>query len=537
MLYYGFKDFDEFKSIFRTEKRNNGVVTRKNKILLAHLKNPALFRYCLEINDFSLLKVKDMANLRNEIFKAVCKSGRDDESLSNKIELIDNEYWSARYKTDEMQGICEDDDKCSIRYVNTEQGKTFKMKSSKFMRLVMLETRIGKLLSPSVVNWICGDVFTKEWQTFTYGCTFGMTLHVDNDFAKIYDSKKCLGNFDSCMTDRDRFQFYVHAVKAKAAYLTNRDGHIVARAILFTDVTDQNGKKWRLLERQYTTDKDDILKYMLINKLIQEKRIDGYKIVGASCSDANAFVSIDGQSLFDMKFEIDCNLDMDDVLSYQDSFKWYDCKAKKAYNYQYDENFYELDTTDLNLYGDEDEEDDEEEWDEYHQRYCQETRVCYLNGEGIRVDVSDLDDFKYIRSKNGYYHKNEITYCDFCGNDMLNEDSLHSEITDEYYCCESCKMEREYECRKSFMEYANSKLCIKSDDIVETRKWDEQAGAYKKFSISITVLDKFIMDINSGNFNGEPIKNHDTESYERYLNLFLNEMNYEYEYDTSEETI
>ena len=34
MLYYSFKDFDEFKSIFRIEKRD-GITVRKNKILLA----------------------------------------------------------------------------------------------------------------------------------------------------------------------------------------------------------------------------------------------------------------------------------------------------------------------------------------------------------------------------------------------------------------------------------------------------------------------------------------------------------------------
>ena len=44
MLYYSFKNFDEFKSIFRIEKRD-GITVRKNKILLAHLKNPELFRY------------------------------------------------------------------------------------------------------------------------------------------------------------------------------------------------------------------------------------------------------------------------------------------------------------------------------------------------------------------------------------------------------------------------------------------------------------------------------------------------------------
>ena len=535
MLYYSFKNFDEFKSIFRIEKRD-GITVRKNKILLAHLKNPELFRYCQETGDYSLLRVKDMAGLRNMVFKAVCESGKEDESLPNKIELMGKEYWSARYKTDEMQGICEDGDKCSIRYVNTEQGKAFKMKSSKFMRAVMLETQAGKALSPSVVNWICGDVFAKEWHTFTYGCTCGMKLHVDGDFRKIYDSGECRGDFDSCMTDRDRHPFYMYAVRAKAAYLTDEDGRIVARAVLFTDVTDQDGRKWRLLERQYATGRDDMLKYILINKLIQEKQIDGYKIVGASCNEANAFVSVDGQSLSDMKFEIGCNLGMDDVLSYQDSFKWYDIMARKAYNYPYGEDYYELDTTDRNLCGDEDDNGEEsEEWDEYHQYYCEETRTCYRSGLEISVDVDCLDDFDYIESRNEYYHRDDTACCGCCGEHILKEDGLYSELTREYCCCELCKWDAENQYRKEFMGHTDYELCAKPDGTAEIVIWNEQAGAYRKFSIRTAVLDKLIMELRRGYLNGQPIENPDERHYNSYLDSFLSEVSYEY--DTFEEAV
>lgn len=67
---------------------------------------------------------------------------------------------------------------------------------------------------------------------------------------------------------------------------------------------------------------------------------------------------------------------MKDTLSYQDSFKWYCYNRDKAYNYPHAEYTYELDTTDLNLYGDsdEDDEDEEQEWDEYHRCYCRKPR-------------------------------------------------------------------------------------------------------------------------------------------------------------------
>ena len=201
MLYYRFRNYEEFKEIFAVEKRSNGAEVRKNKILLSHLKNAALLKYCRERNDFTLLDIKDMAQLQQSVTDAVCSSGKRDDSLPHKVELIGCTYWSGQYRTDESRGICEDGDYGSIRYVNMERSRVFKMKSAKFLRAVMLETSVGKVLSPSVVNWLCGDVFTKQWYTFTLGCTSNMELHVDNNFEAIYDSYRCKGDFNSCMTD------------------------------------------------------------------------------------------------------------------------------------------------------------------------------------------------------------------------------------------------------------------------------------------------------------------------------------------------
>ena len=61
-----------------------------------------------------------------------------------------------------------------------------------------------------------------------------------------------------------------------------------------------------------------------------------------------------GNSLKNKKFEIDCRLDIRDTLSYQDSFKWYNHSKKNAYNYEPEEYSHDLDTTDINLNGDED---------------------------------------------------------------------------------------------------------------------------------------------------------------------------------------
>lgn len=62
MLYYQIKNYEDFKKRFGLTTRENGVISRKNKILLGHLKNPLLLRYCLKHNDYSLLHSKHSIN-------------------------------------------------------------------------------------------------------------------------------------------------------------------------------------------------------------------------------------------------------------------------------------------------------------------------------------------------------------------------------------------------------------------------------------------------------------------------------------------
>ena len=506
MLYYNFYGYEEFKARFGLEKRDNGTVARKNRILLGHLKNPALLRYCREHNDYTLLHIYDMADLQKKTVEAIIESGKNDEKLPYEVELIGRTYHSSRYETDEAKGLCEDLDKGSVRYINVERNRVFKMRAGKFMRGLILETGIGKLLSPSVVNWLAGDVFAQMWCTYTHGHTPDMELHVNDDFRSIYDSDCCKGDFGSCMVNRDRTSFYHDAVKAKAAYITDKTGLIVARAVLFTDVTDQDGKKWRLLERQYSSGGDDILKRLLVDKLIQEKHIDGYKIVGASCHEANAFVDTEGNSLSDRMFEIDCELDEEDTLSYQDSFKWYSYSRNKAYNYENSNSSYNLDTTDLNLYGDTDDEEDGGEWDSYHQYYCDDTRLCYRNGIEIRVDSDNLDDFVWIESTQEYHHENDCVCCDECGTDILEDDAMYSEVTEEYYCCKKCMEKAEDEFKRKNWHYSeyDDEWYEDYTDITRIHIWNESEGIYEDKSINVDTLCRLLRNEEAWEF-GEDV--------------------------------
>lgn len=491
MLYYKIKNYEDFKNRFGTETREPEVSSRKNRILLGHLRNPPLLRYCLKQGDFSLLHISDMAELQKKVAEAVRESGRNDETLKNKVELIGETYHSAQYKTDNDKGICKNMDKSSVRYINVARNQAFKMKSGKFMRALILETEIGKLLSPGVLNWISGDVFTQQWHTYIYGHTpDGPKLHVDDKFEKIYDSHECKGDFNSCMTNRNRTVFYTDSVDAKAAYITDGHGLVIARAVLFTNVTDQDGKKWRLLERQYSSGGNDTLKRLLVEKLIQENHIDGYKAIGASCNEPDAFVSLDGSSLAGRKFEIDCRLDKEDILSYQDSFKWYDYDKEKAYNYKLASYSHYLDTTEYNLDGDED------EWDDYHQYYCEETQLCYRNGAQIYVDMDNLNDFVWIESIYEYHHDDDCTTCDECQEWILHRDALQSHLTGEKYCCGKCmeKAEKEFKRKNWYYSEYDDEWFEKEDDITRIQVWTDAENKYKDTSITAGTLDKLVKD-------------------------------------------
>lgn len=491
MLLYNIYDYEDFQYLFGLETHGNGVKSRKNKILLQHLKNPALIKYCREHNDFSLLHIRNMADLKRLVLDTIQESGKQDSTLQNKVILIGKTYWSNQYRTDHMEGLCEDFDKKAVRYVNTKTERVYKMKAGKFFTSIIKETEIGQILSEQVVNWL-SEEFTQDWQTYTFGQTPNVELHVDDDFKLIYDVDACrYFNGCSCMVGRDRHSFYEEAVDAKAAYLLDIDGYVLARAIIFTDVKDEDGKKWRLLERQYSKESNEVLKRLLVDMLIKGNYIDGYKQIGAGCSESRAFVANDGTSLADKKFSIRCELDTYETLSYQDSFKFYDYDKNIAYNYadvRYD---YNLDTTDLNLQGDYDD-DDDQAYDEYHDYNCDEIRICYYHGEEISVDVDNLEDFIWIDSLNEYYHKDDCTQCDSCGKWLVKEDVTYNSDAEAYFCNDQC--EAKYIKENYFYAEYDDDYFHHEDDITTIQTWDEEIQSYKEISISCLSRDYLIRE-------------------------------------------
>ena len=478
MLYYKFKNYEEFKDMFGIIKHGNGVCSRKNKILLAYIRNKRLLHEAIETNNYTLLHISSMAELKKTITRTIIISGHSDMSLRYVMELDGEFFYSRNFETDDLKGLCEDGDTRSIRYINHENGgKTFKMKAGKLYRSLILDTEFGKTLPEQVVTYLCEE-FSADWQTYTTGRLPKNRLCVDKNFEKIYSSSCCAGDFHSCMVDRKLHDFYTESVDASAAYLTNEKEKVIARCVIYNRVTDQDGKIWRLAERQYATDESNTLKRALIDALIKGGHIDGYKKVGAGCGDARAFVDLEENSLSDRKFRIECDLDYDDTLSYQDSFKWYNQSEETADNYGNGD--IALDITDGSLNG-------EEEYDDFHEYHCHETTTVYYHGHEYYCDVENLDEFIWIENLEEYHHESDVTECPECSGHFLEEDNFYSNITEEYYCCEECRKKAEQTYKKENWHYSDydEEYYEHTESITIYQVWNNILCEYERKTISV----------------------------------------------------
>lgn len=489
MLFYKFKNYEEFKELFGIQEHASGEKSRKNKILLAFIKDRERLHEAVQTRDFFLLHITDMRVLKKAIWDEMEKRNTGGEYMPYRVELINRVLNSSKYETDECRGVCSDGDIRSVRYINhNNNDRIYKMKAGKFLRNLIQENDFGKTLPEAVVTFLMEE-FTQEWQVYSQRTLPENTLYVDDDFHRIYNSAYyASGDFHSCMTDKDLESFYSNAVEAQAAYLENEEGEIVARCVIFIDVHEEGSDKiWRLAERQYAVDGSDIIKRALIDALIREGYIDGYKVVGAGCGESRAFVDIHGNSLADKKFSISCNLATDEDLTYQDSFKYYNYAKGVAYNHTCNSYDYELDTTDGRLESDED-------YDEYHDYYCQETRLVFQDGRELYCDVENLSDFRYIDRRNEYHHIDDCVKCEDTEDWEVRDDAWYSDITEEYYSTRSAMLEAEEEYKESnwFFSEFDQQYYENILEVVSYMKWDKQRRCYIEETIYIGTLINLI---------------------------------------------
>ena len=495
MLYMNnaFSNYTEFSNLFGVNEHGNGEKSRRNKILLSLYKSKNILHYMAthsqrEESYINYYGCNDMTTLYSSVLEWLQSESKHNDDARNRIILNGIDVYSVRYELDDFDGICEDGDTRSIRYINTERGRVFKMRAGKFLRNLIEENpNLNATLPEQIKIWVCEE-FAERWKAYAaeHITHDRYTLYVNSNFEEIYDSDRCAGDFGSCMVDDGYWTFYRDSVSAKAAYLENENGNIVARCIIYTDVIDGAGNHLRLAERQYASGGDDSLKRMLVMRLIEGKHIDGYKKVGADCHSPKAFVDVHGNTLPNLNLHIDCDLYNYDVVSYQDSFKFYDEDEQIAYNSGDYENLCNTDGT-----IDREDEDDHENdrWSDYNDEWIYEDDAYYVDSRddyfyGSQVvsakvwsgshwytencfedDCIEIGDEYYYAGNNADYPEDYgISCCEICGEWFVADrgDSDHSDLTDDWYCCGDCR-------KKADENYAED-----NDDII----YDDYDGEY-----------------------------------------------------------
>lgn len=485
MLYYKFENYEAFKDLFGIQKHGNGVSSRKNKILLNYIKNKELLHEAVTTGHGELIHISSLTELKNIMKERIKESGKNDETLPYQSLLNGETYYSAIYSTDENNGLCEDGDTKAVRYLNNENGHIYKMKAGKYYRSLILQTTFGKNLPEQVTVCLCEE-FAAEWQTYIMGKLPKNKLVVNKDFERIYSSEACAGDFHSCMVDKEVSAFYSESVDADAAYLENEEGKIIARCIIFNKAEDQDGKLWRLAERQYSTGNNEILKRALVDRLLKEKRIDGYKKVGACCGEPRAFIDTEGNSLTDREFTIKCCLDYDDSLSYQDSFKWYSEYRREATNFGKGE--IALDITEGSING------ETGEYDDYHDYYCEATTLVYFDGREYYCDTDNMSDFVFMEGNDEYHHKDDVWECPVCGEIFVRDYGCSSNMTEERYCGVACMEEDEQIYKEEHWYYSeyDKTYYQEKEEIITYRKWNRQREIHEESTIHTDTLKELL---------------------------------------------
>lgn len=490
MIYIkSFKNYEELKVLFGVVEHGNGVKSRKNKILLACLKDRKLLHWWLSFKDScdrkhrshlyekcDYLRATSMDDLKYFAKKMMsCIVYNDVCGMASPYYCIDFgdlsfTFYSSSMRLDGFHGICADGDSKAVRYENVEREKVFKMKAGKFITRCIEECRITRDYMPEQLKRWIGEEFAREWQVFAeQRCTDRYTLHVDDNFKDIYDSGRCYGDFGSCMTDKDQHTFYRDAIEAKAAYITDEHGWIVARCIVYTDVIDENGNHYRLAERQYSKGQDNVLKQILVDKLIKAGEIDGYKRVGVDCHDNKNFVRNDGSSMRDLVLHIACCLEAGNTLSYQDSFIYYNHDEQISFNDSSKSYSDELNTTDRQFGGG-------ANWSDYYEEYIPESESVYddyyedwmwdnqqsdaiYRGERIVINddrASKSNDWYWSDHEDAYLYDDDCCYVDSVGDFRLVDDCV-KDIDGDWQLKEDCEYSDYHE------EYISEKQAVWSD--------------------------------------------------------------------------
>lgn len=304
----------------------------------------------------------------------------------------------------------------------------------------------------------CAELFAIEWEAYVKSEDY--QLHINDNFKGIYE----VPDFGSCMTGEGFWTMYRDAAKCRAAYLTSGD-NIVARAILWEEATDEDGNSYRLLDRCYSLKGDLTLQQVLIDQCREAGVIDLYKPAGCSCHDNRRIKKLNGSDFYDY-LSIKLELEEEDVVSYMDTFAFYNIEQKRAYNSDGGNYTHQLDTTNGSM--------SDSIYSDYYDSYIHEYVAVWSADVDSYVSCNDSDFVRvgddYCLKSNcictadtGNYFKDayELYYAEDKDEYYENDDDLvYSDESGCYYHIDNCVYSR----KRDIFIYCEEAIFIKGED-------------------------------------------------------------------------
>lgn len=491
----------EYKKFVRT----NGRVDRKNKFTFELLKDKQ-FRSELRLMWSSELEDRRVSSMNTRFYfynsRFLSLNWGDDNLLKNINKLFSLYEWGGvnslglwmnipGYENFRMSPSKNVDKKgkpvkyTTIAYTREGHEECIMSASKMFIEAYKQQSYNKNLHIPNKVLNRCSELFAIEWEAYVKSQDY--TLHIDDNFEGIYDAK----DFGSCMTDKGFWTMYRDAAKCRAAYLTKGDD-IVARAILWEEAMGEDGNSYRLLDRCYSLKGDLSLQQVLIDQCREAGVMDLYKPAGCSCQDNRRIKKLNGADFYYL-LSIELDLEEGDIVSYMDTFAFYNIKEKRAYNYDDCAYTHQLDTTGGCLSG--------SIYSDYYDNYINEDVAAWSEDVSSYIDCNDKD-FVYVGdnyclksncictvdTENYFKDADELYYAEDRGEYYENNtDLVYSDESECYYHIDSCVYSR----KRDVYIYEEEAIFIKDEDDYD---FASNADEYDYYGCAYHTKEKVVND-------------------------------------------
>ena len=280
------------------------------------------------------------------------------------------------------------------------------------------------------------DNIYEQYHNFIYSefnFTHELRLVSGEDIRTFYHNINQNNNIraleNSCMKHsrcQPYLEMYVKSPNVKLLVALNKNEVVQGRALIFENVTDDNGQEYTVMERIYTDDK-------YISNFKEYAKEKGWIYKSRQTWDKEPFIAANGTQI-PQRLSVTFQNPTNERYPYMDSFKYTDDINSYTITLNTDHGVMALTTTTGNIDGHDTVEDyygntidrDVACWSSMTDSYYHEDDCNYSDYHGTYIQI---DDSVYIESQGDYYHVEDDDI-------MMDESTGDYELLDNLWYCE-----------------------------------------------------------------------------------------------------